>query len=741
MNYLTEQFTSFDRYLALEAFSEGRSFQAYKLFGAHPDIQEGKEGYRFLLWAPNAANVCLMGDFNHWNNSAHPMTSLEGGLWETFVPRLKQYDNYKYAIHTQDGRIVAKSDPYGFHSETRPQTATKLYPLDKYNWNDQSWLQAQESQAAYQKPLNIYECHLGSWRRGGEGAFLSYRDMAGLLVPYVKEMGYTHVEFLPVMEHPLDESWGYQVTGYFAATSRFGTPDDLKYLIDQLHQGGIGVILDWVPAHFPRDEFGLYQFDGTATYEYQDALKGEHPQWGTNIFDFGRNEVRSFLYSSAMFWLEEFHADGLRVDAVSSMLYLNFGREDSPWQPNIYGGEENLEAIEFLKILNTNLFQRFPHTLMIAEEASSRPQITHPVAEGGLGFNFKWNMGWMNDICHYIKLDPLARQHHHKDLTFALMYAFNENYVLPMSHDEVVHMKSSFVGKMAGDTFQKLASARAFYLYIMTHPGKKLTFMGAEFGQWNEWNEKFSLDWHLMEYDDHNRMKHFHKSTNHLYLEQAPLWEQDNSWEGFQWLYADDNLGNTLCFCRWDSHGNPLVVVCNFSPVHRDGYRLPLPLKGRWQELINSDWAEFGGSNQRNDGSLFTEDIACYGQEQSIPINLPPNATVVFRFFPQTDSSDALELVEDLSKVPPRKIPNTRRPKLESQNNKRGETLVIGATTETSLPLPHRTATEIPPLEEPQPEIVLAMAKSNNRRRKIATNTLEKTKRRVRSRKHDATSS
>ncbi|MFI3253470.1 MAG: 1,4-alpha-glucan branching protein GlgB [Eubacteriales bacterium] len=681
MSYLSEEFSDFDRYLGLEAFTEGRSFGAWKLFGAHPDVQNGTEGYRFFLWAPNAKNVAVMGDFNQWNDCSHPMTRLEGGLWESFVPDLQQYDSYKYAIHTHDGRVIPKADPYAFHSETRPATASKLYHIGQYTWNDQSWLDYKSQMSPYDSPMNVYECHLGSWRRGGEGEFLDYRSIAQLLVPYVKEMGYTHVEMMPVMEHPLDASWGYQVTGYFSPTSRFGTPDDLKYLIDQLHQAGIGVILDWVPAHFPRDEYGLFQFDGTATYEYQDPIMGEHPQWGTNCFDLGRMEVRSFLFSSAMYWLEEFHADGLRVDAVSSMLYLNFGREDAPWLPNIYGGQENLEAISFLRELNTNIFQKFPHVLMIAEEATSWPQVTHPVAEGGLGFNFKWNMGWMNDICHYIKLDPLERQHHHKDLTFAMMYAFNENYILPMSHDEVVHMKSSYLGKMAGDTFQKLASSRAFYLYIITHPGKKLSFMGAEFGQWNEWTEEHSLDWHLLEYPDHQNIQNFHKEANKLYLASPSLWERDCSWDGFLWLCADDNLGNTLCYARWDNKGNPLVVVCNFSPVHRDGYRVPLPMAGRWTERFSTDWAEFGGSNIRNQGHLEAQMESCYGQPQSMAINLPPNATLVFSYVDQESKpNNGLVLEEmDKKKVTIEKVETApKRVKNPEREKKLGESLIIG---------------------------------------------------------------
>ncbi|MFI3250914.1 MAG: 1,4-alpha-glucan branching protein GlgB [Eubacteriales bacterium] len=623
--------TEFDRYLGLESFTNGNSTDAYRYFGSHPDTQDDISGYRFLVWAPNASALCVMGDFNGWNDSSHPLTRLEGGIWEGFIPGLQQYDSYKYAVHTHDGRILAKTDPYAFHCETRPDNASKLYPLDQYQWNDDAWLKHRKKTAPYDAPMNIYECHLGSWRRNGEGEFLTYRESATLLVPYLKEMGYTHVEFLPIMEHPLDESWGYQVSGFYSATSRFGTPDDFKYLVDQLHLGGISVILDWVPAHFPRDAFGLYQFDGTPTYEYPDPTKGERPQWGTNAFDLGRPEVRSFLFSSAMYWLTEFHVDGLRVDAVSSMLYLSFGREDGGWAPNVHGGEENIEAIQFLRDLNTLIFSRYPNALMIAEESSAWGQVTGPVDAGGLGFNFKWNMGWMNDMCHYLKQEPLARQHHHKDLTFSLMYAFNENYVLPFSHDEVVHKKSSYLGKMKGDTYEKLSASRAFYAYQLAHPGKMLTFMGAEFGQWNEWCETYSLDWHLLEHLPHQQIQEFHRQINQFYLETPSLWEQDTSWAGFQWLYADDNLGNTVAFARYDKKGNPLAVVCNFSPVHRNGYRLPLPNAGVWQEVFNTDWAPFGGADNHNGIPLTTTEGDYLGKEHSIEINLPPNSAVMFR--------------------------------------------------------------------------------------------------------------
>jgi len=622
-----------DLFLELEAFSEGRSAHAWHCFGAHPARgEDGTEGYLFRLWAPNAPLVTIIGDFNGWDLQATPMEKGEGGIWEAFVPGLRRYDTYQYAIHKADGSFVGKADPYGFHAATRPDVSTKIYDLDTgYQWGDQSWMEYRAKQVPYTAPMNVYECHLGSWRRTGEGEFLSYRDTASYLVPYVKEMGFTHVELLPVTEHPLDASWGYQCTGYFAATSRFGTPDDLKYLIDQLHQAGVGVIMDWVPAHFPRDAFGLYNFDGTPTYEYADPRKGEHADWGTNVFDYGRSEVRSFLLSSAMFWLEEYHMDGLRVDAVSSMLYLDYSRKDGEWVPNVDGGRENLEAIEFLQQLNTIIFAAHPDVLMVAEESTSWPKVTCPVDQGGLGFNFKWNMGWMNDICHYIKLDPYFRQFNHRDITFSLMYAFSENYILPLSHDEVVHMKGSFFGKMPGDNPQKFAGVRAFYAYMMTHPGKKLTFMGAELAQWNEWHFEYSLDWHLLQYEPHRQTQAFFRAMNAFYLEQPALWEQDNSWQGFQWLCADDNTANTVAFLRWDKAGRPLLVVCNFSPNRRQDYRVGAPFAGTWSAVFNTDDGQFGGQGLGDHAPLKTEKIPCHDQPQSLVIDLPPMSAVVYR--------------------------------------------------------------------------------------------------------------
>ncbi len=637
MSKYTEKLSSYDLFLELEAFSEGRSTHAWRCFGAHPaKSEDGTEGYLFRLWAPNAPKVSVIGEFNGWDLEANPMVKQEGGIWEAFLPGLQRYDSYQYAVFKADGTYVGKVDPYAFHSATRPIVASKIYDLDTgYQWGDQSWLDYRAKSSPYRSPMNIYECHLGSWRRTGEGEFLSYRDTAGYLVPYVKEMGFTHVELMPLTEHPLDASWGYQCTGYFAATSRYGIPDDLKYLIDQLHQAGIGVIMDWVPAHFPRDGFGLYYFDGTPTYEYADPRKGEHPDWGTNVFDLGRNEVRSFLFSSAMFWLEEYHLDGLRVDAVSSMLYLDYGRQGGAWMPNVNGGHENLEAVEFFQKLNTAVFAAHPDVLMIAEESTAWPNVTKPVAkgglEGGLGFNFKWNMGWMNDICHYIKLDPYFRQFNHKDITFSLMYAFSENYILSLSHDEVVHMKGSFFGKMPGDNPLKFAGVRVFYAYMMTHPGKKLTFMGAELAQWNEWHFEYSLDWHLLQYEPHRRTQDFFKAMNAFYLENPPLWEQDDSWQGFQWLCADDNTANTVSFLRWDRDGRPLIIVCNFSPEHRDGYRVGAPFAGVWSPVFNTDEERFGGEGRGDAAPLKTEALPCHEQQQSLVIDLPPMSAMIYR--------------------------------------------------------------------------------------------------------------
>ena len=615
----------------VKAYTSGEAIRAWEFMGSHAQERDGQWGYAFRVWAPHAAEVSVVGDFNRWEEGGNPLSPMGGGLWEGFVPGLDRYDVYKYAIRTKDGRTLLKADPYAFHAETRPGTASKIYELGSYQWNDQSWLDYRKKNPVYHRPLNIYEVHLGSWRRTGDGQFLSYRGIADYLVPYVKEMGFTHVEFMPLTEHPLDDSWGYQCTGYFAATSRFGTPDDLMYLIDQLHQAGVGVILDWVPAHFPKDAFGLYEFDGQPCYEYEDMRKGEHADWGTRVFDYGRNEVRSFLFSSALFWLEMFHIDGLRVDAVASMLYLDYGRQGGEWVPNIHGGNENLEAVDFLQKLNERIFAEHDDVMMIAEESTAWPKVSHPVSEGGLGFNLKWNMGWMNDVLHYMKLDPYFRQFNHRDITFSFMYAFSENFILPLSHDEVVHMKGSLLNKMPGTYEEQFYGVRAFYTYMLTHPGKKLLMMGSEFGQWNEWHFEYSLDWHLMDNEINRKTQAFFKAANHLYLEHPELWQEDFSWKGFEWIYADDNQANTISFLRKDDKGDTLVVVCNFSPVDRTGYCIGVPVPGAYTCIFNTDDEAFGGEGRGDKEPVKSTYTPCHGREQSIIITLPPMSAVIYK--------------------------------------------------------------------------------------------------------------
>ncbi len=613
------------------AFFGGTDSEAYRFLGAHRAQRGGKEGYLFRLWAPNAARVSVVGDFCAWDASAFPMARGEHGLWEKFIPGLKQFDTYKYAVTSAQGKTVLKADPYAFHAETRPGTASKLYDLPPYRWGDGAWRASRASAPIDRSPLNIYEVHLGSWRRRENGDFYDYRSLAHDLVDYVAGLGYNCVELMPVTEYPLDDSWGYQCTGYFAATSRYGTPEDLMYLIDHLHQKGICVILDWVPSHFCKDEHGLIDFDGTPCYEYADPLKREHAGWGTRVFDYGRGEVRSFLLSSAAFWLREFHVDGLRVDAVASMLYLDYGREDGNWTRNRNGGRENLEAIDFLRALNKTAYSINPNVLMVAEESTAWPLVTRPPQDGGLGFTLKWNMGWMNDMCHYLKLDPWFRQYHHKDITFSLMYAFSENFVLPISHDEVVHMKGSLRGKMPGDDRQQLAGVRAFTAYMLAHPGKKLTFMGAELGQWHEWDFASQLDWYLLENEKNRQLHRFFKDINAFYLSQSPLWDIDFSWEGFEWLVPDDNHNNVVVFLRRDRKGRELIAAVNFSPVAQGEYRFGVPPKKRYREVFTTDRAEYGGTGEwRNEKSIEVLPIPSHGREQSICVKLPPLGAAFF---------------------------------------------------------------------------------------------------------------
>ena len=613
------------------AFYGGTNSEAYRYLGAHRTRRSGKDGYVFRTWAPNAAHVSVVGDFCGWNGYAHPMEKNADGFWECFVPSLKRYDTYKFAVTAQSGKTVLKADPYAFHAETRPGTASKLYDLGGYRWGDDEWRASRAKAPLDRSPLNIYEVHLGSWRRHENGDFYDYRTLARELADHVLDLGYNCVELMPVTEYPLDDSWGYQCTGYFAATSRYGTPRDFMYFVDHLHQKGISVILDWVPSHFCKDAHGLIDFDGTPCYEYADPNKREHEGWGTRVFDYGRGEVKSFLLSSAAFWLREFHVDGLRVDAVASMLYLDYGRENGRWTPNINGGHENLEAIDFLRALNEMAFSVDPNALMVAEESTAWPLVTRPAKDGGLGFNLKWNMGWMNDMCHYLKLDPWFRQFHHKDITFSLMYAFSENFVLPISHDEVVHMKGSLRGKMPGDDWQQLAGVRAFTAYLLAHPGKKLTFMGAELGQWHEWNFASQLDWYLLENKENQQTQRFFKDINRFYLLQSPLWDIDFSWEGFEWLVADDNHNNVVVFVRRDRKGRELIAAVNFSPVGHADYRFGVPPKKTYREVFTTDLPAYGGTGDwRNEGELLTESIPSHGKPCSLCVTIPPLGAVFF---------------------------------------------------------------------------------------------------------------
>lgn len=615
----------------LYLFHEGSNSNAYEYFGSH---RKNKNTVVFRVWAPDAKNVSVTGDFNDWSETENPMKPLKnsGGVWEAEIKNIKPYDMYKYCITAADGRTLMKCDPYGFHMETRPGTATKYYEIDDcYEWHDEKWVEGRNGKNIYESPVNIYEIHAGSWKQYDDGNFYSYRALADSLVPYVKKMGYTHIEFMPLTEYPFDGSWGYQVTGYFAATSRYGEPKDLMYLVDKCHENGIGVILDWVPAHFPKDANGLYEFDGGPLYEYSDPRKGEHYGWGTRVFDFGKNEVRSFLMSSASFWLKKYHLDGIRIDAVASMLYLDYDRKDGEWVPNKNGGNENLEAVEFLQKLNENIFRDFPYAMMIAEESTSWPMVTKPVFSGGLGFNFKWNMGWMNDILRYFSLDGFFRKYNHDCITFSMFYAFSENFVLPISHDEVVHGKKSLIDKMPGSYDEKFAGVRAFLGYMMAHPGKKLMFMGQEFGQFIEWNYEKGLDWLLLDYPKHRALQNYFKKINEFYKANPAFWQIDYSWEGFSWISSDDKDNSVIAFRRIDEKGKEIIVVCNFTNVERCDYRIGIPKKGAYKIAFNSDDVDFGGEGKGNKGKLKTESINMHGFEQSISLDLPPMSAIYIK--------------------------------------------------------------------------------------------------------------
>jgi 1,4-alpha-glucan branching enzyme len=619
----------------LHLFNEGSHLRLYEKLGAHPATLDGREGTHFAVWAPNARRVSVMGEFNGWSPDAHPLDCRgTSGIWEGFVPGAGPGSCYKYRVVSRvAGYAVDKADPFAFHTEVAPRTASRIASVD-YAWKDREWMESRQARAALDAPMAIYEVHLGSWRRGAERgeAPLGYRELAPGLADYVHSMGFTHVEFLPVMEHPFYGSWGYQTTGYFAPSSRQGTPQDLMYLIDCLHQRGIGVILDWVPSHFPNDEHGLGFFDGTHLYEHGDPRQGVHPDWNSLIFNYGRHEVRSFLLSSAIYWLDRYHADGLRVDAVASMLYLDYSRKEGEFVPNAYGGRENLEAIEFLRRLNAEVYRGYPDVQMIAEESTAWPMVSRPIHLGGLGFGMKWDMGWMHDTLLYFARDPVNRKYHHDELTFRMVYAFTENFVLPLSHDEVTHGKGSLLGKMPGDDWQKFANLRTLLGYMYTQPGKKLLFMGGELGQWNEWSHEAGLEWPLLEQERHSGLQRWVRDLNTLYRGEPALHELDCEEGGFAWLDCNDSEQSTLTyFRRGKSTQEMALVVCNFTPVPRHNFRVGVPVMGQWREVLNSDARLYGGSGQGNLGGVHSVPVAYRGHPQSILITLPPLAVVVFK--------------------------------------------------------------------------------------------------------------
>ncbi|MBF6560847.1 MAG: 1,4-alpha-glucan branching protein GlgB [Candidatus Binataceae bacterium] len=613
--------------LDLHLWNEGRHERIYEKLGAHPLAMVGVAGVAFAVWAPNARGVSVIGEFNEWDGRVHAMRMLgSSGVWEIFIPELAVGALYKYEVRARDGGLVLKADPFANAAQIAPQTAS-IIDRSTYRFEDAAWMETRGQRETARSPLSIYEVHLGSWRRvaAEDHRSLSYRELAPILADYVCDMGFTHVEMLPVMEHPFEGSWGYQVTGYFAPNARWGTPDEFRYLVDHLHQRGIGVILDWVPAHFPTDQFALGRFDGTALYEHLDARKGFHPDWDTYIFNYGRNEVRNFLIASALYWLSEFHADGLRVDAVASMLYLDYARRAGEWIPNQYGERENLEAVEFIKALNRVAYANHPGIMMIAEESTSWPAVSRPIYLGGLGFGLKWDMGWMHDTLNYFSRDPIHRRFHHRDVTFGFLYAWTENFVLPLSHDEVVHGKGAMLSRMPGDRWQQFANLRALYGYMWARPGKKMIFMGGEFGQWREWNHDESLDWHLLQYDEHRALQTLVRELNRVYLAEPALWQADSDTAGFRFLDADNADDNVIAFMRIaPQSGRRIICVCNFSPVVREGYRVGVPVGGVYREILNTDAAAFGGSDVGNAGAIAAEATPYHGLDYSIAMILPP---------------------------------------------------------------------------------------------------------------------
>ncbi len=625
--------SDYDLYL----FNEGNHHRIYEKLGAHVREVNGIRGVHFSVWAPNALRVSVVGDFNNWDGRRHQMRNLgTSGVWELFIPELSEGELYKFEIKTEDKQIQLKADPFKFSSELRPKTAGVIHDINinRYVWNDEQWIQKRDVKNQLESPISIYEVHLGSWMKVKEdnNRWLTYRELAYKLVEYVKEIGFTHIELLPIAAHPYDGSWGYQVSGYYSPTARHGSPEDFMYFVNYCHQYGIGVILDWVPSHFPKDSHALSWFDGTALYEHADPRIGEHKEWGTKVFNYGRNEVRSFLISNAIFWIEKYHLDGLRVDAVASMLYLDYARQEGEWIPNKYGGRENLEAIDFLKKINESVYKYHPGVLMIAEESTAWPGVSRPTYLGGLGFGFKWNMGWMHDTLEYMSKDSVFRKFHHNNLTFSLLYAFSENFILPLSHDEVVHGKKSLLDKMPGDIWQKFANLRLLLGFMYGHPGKKLLFMGGEFGQWIEWNYRKSLDWHLLEYDSHRKLRQFVKDLNHIYLSEPSLYEVDFHYSGFEWLDFRDAEGSIISFMRRGKDPNDILIfVFNFTPVPRLKYKIGVPFSAFYREILNSDSELYWGSNMGNAGGVAAENTPCHQWPYTLALTLPPLSVLVLK--------------------------------------------------------------------------------------------------------------
>ena len=636
-----DEVTYFDPYvfepvidpIDISLFNEGKHYSIYEKMGAHPMTVDGVEGVLFAVWAPNADRVSVVGNFNNWDGRRHPMRKLDySGIYELFIPGKLVGEIYKYEIKAKSGQVFMKSDPYAFSSEVRPANASRIVDIS-YKWKDTAWMEKRETKDTDAQPMAIYEMHLGSWKRPTDGReFFNYRDIASLLADYLLMMNYNYVELMPIMEHPYDPSWGYQVTGYYAPTSRYGSPADFMYFVDYLHSKGIGVILDWVPAHFPKDEHGLGRFDGTALYEHEDPKRGEHPHWGTYIYNYGRNEVRNFLVANALYWAEKYHIDGIRIDAVASMLYLDYGRGDGEWLPNIYGGNENLEAIDFIKELNSKMHELHKGVIMIAEESTAWPMMTHPVEAGGLGFDYKWNMGWMNYFLNYMKLDPLYRKYHHNDLTFSMVYAYSEKFILVLSHDEVVHEKGSMIAKMPGGYEDKFSNLRVAYGYMMTHPGKKLLFMGQEIAQFTEFNENAEVDWSLFEFDAHVFMQGYVKELNELYKTEPALYELDSSPEGFTWINCNSANTSLLSYVRkGKKESDTLLIICNFTPMEHKAYKLATPSGGRWQEIFSSDNNRYGGEGRNNKTVKQAKKAECDGQEHYISVTVPPLSISVFK--------------------------------------------------------------------------------------------------------------